>query len=188
MNFGNQQFPKRYFSKVPGSVFTFPDGRQIQFLHGKFDFHPDDFVGTFISNNKEHPHNGKPLAEVYFNELEYLVKNNNPLIFEQGKLPDGLKLPEGLDPTKNAQSEISIQKVDAALAGRGRETGDLNKGVTQPSDVNASAVDKELQNIVLGSSATGPGASKVQQLRAEAAARSHQTAQTASVQNPNGVS
>lgn len=180
--------PKRYFSKVPGSVYTFPDGVQVQFLHGKFDFDPKDFPGLFVSNNEKHPLNGKPRAQVYFDELEYLVKNNNPLVFEQGKLPDGLTLPAGLDPAKNAQSEASIQRTDAALAGRGKETGDLNAGSTATSDVNASTLDRELQQVVLGSSsATGPGASKVEQLRKEAAART-QITQTASVQNTNGVS
>lgn len=181
--------PKRYFSKVPGSVYTFPDGVQVQFLHGKFDFDPKDFPGSFISNNEKHPLNGKSSAEVYFDELEYLVKNNNPLIFEQGKLPDGLTLPAGLDPSKNAQSEANIQRVDAALAGKGHETGDLNKGSSSTSDVNASTLDRELQQVVLGSSsAIGPGASKVDQIRAAAAARSHQTTQTAGVQNSNGMS
>jgi hypothetical protein len=183
--FQKTEFPKRYFSRVPGSNFTFPDGVQIHFLHGRFDFHPKDFPGNFISNNKEHPNNGKPRAEVYFDELEYLVKNNNPLVFEQGKLPDGLELPDGLNPAKNAQSESAIMQADAALAGKGKVHGELNVGTGQPTDVNSSSVDRELQKVVFGT--TGPGSSKVEQLRAEAAQRTHQQAITAGAQNKNGM-
>jgi hypothetical protein len=73
---------KRYFSKIAGSKFVMPDGHEITFAHGFYDFDPAKFAGETINiaamNGQVHVSNGKPKAEVYFQELEHLVKNNNP--------------------------------------------------------------------------------------------------------------
>jgi len=182
--------PKRYFSRVPGATYIFQDGHQIFFNHGRFDFDAADYAGTFLSGNEKHPLNGQVKWKVYQDELEHLVKTKNPLIFDQGNLPTDLQLPKELDPTRNAQSEASIQAIDATMrASRNiRETGDVNQSAQagQVTDVNQSTVDITLQKAVLSPKMTGPGAnSAVDAARAAAAAR---LATTAAAQNKNGMS
>lgn len=183
---------KTYYSKVPGSTYTFQDGHQIQFLHGRFVFNPDNYQDTFLSQSDKHPLNGKLKADVYFNELEHLVRTGNPLIFDQGTLPIAA-IPEGFDAARNALSEAARAEQDQALAKvNHREMGELNispagaAGVV--TGVNESTVDRDLQNTILAPKVTGPGAagmSKAEQIKAEAAAR---LATTASSQNSNGMS
>lgn len=172
---------KRYYSKIPGSVYTFADGHQIQFLHGRFDFKPSEYQDTFfvapVNNQASHPMNGKTRAEAYFSELEYLVNTGNPLIFQQGSNPVE-SMPEGLNPAKNALSEAELAAAEQKLKGIGlvtRETGDVNAGPVS-SDVNSSAIDKDLQNVILRTAAVGPGASKAEQIRAAAAERAQAAA------------
>ena len=172
---------KRYFSRVPGSVYTFADGRQIQFAFGRFDFDPEDykepfFVGT-INNNAPDPRNGMPSWMIYQQDLENLVNTNNPLIFAQGTNPD-VQLPDGLNPAKNAASEADIAMADSQLRkGNFRETGDVNTGTAGTvTDVNASTVDNELRKVVM-KEATGPGAKRIAEMRT----------QTQNAQNPNGM-
>jgi hypothetical protein len=154
---------KRYFSKVPGAKFIFPDGFEIQFLHGHYDFDSEQHVGTVnipAMNAQLHQAHGRPKADVYFEELEHLVKSGNPLIYDPEHLTGVAQvLPPELDPTKNAHSEASIARVDASLANvKGRVLGELNPaGTGAPSDVNASTVDANLQKQVF-KPAVGPGA------------------------------
>lgn len=181
---------KRYFSKVPGSHYTFPDGHQIHFHHGRFDFDSRDFPGEFVGavvNGKDHPLTGRPLWKVYFDELEYLVTSGNPLVFQQGTLPVDSILPDRLDPRKNAQSEQQIQQTDAKMRATGNitEYGEPNKatGTTGPTDVNSSAIDKDLQEALLKPKQVGPGAARAEQLRAEREAK----IQTQAAQNSTGM-
>lgn len=187
-----QPVAKRYFSKIPGSKYIFQDGSEIIFHHGRHDFNPDDYPGPFISQSEKHPLNGQPKAKVYQDELEYLCKSGNPLIFDQGNIPVDIKLPDRLDPTRNAQSEANVQRQDAALrtAGKVVEMGEVNSGGDgRPSDPNVSAVDPALQAALFNSKTTGHGASKIEQLKAAALDRqNHQTSVTAGAQNKNGMS
>lgn len=177
---------KTYHSRVPGSKYTFADGFSITFDFGRYRFNPEDFAGDqfwcqTMNNQPPHAFNGMDKADVYFKELEDLIKAPNPLIFVQGQNPD-VKLPDELNPAKNARSEAEIHEMDAKLrAGgiSGRETGDANLGPTT-SDVNSSTVDRELQQRVLAP-ATG---SKADEIRAAAQAR----AQTQNASTPNNMS
>lgn len=188
---GEDSFKKRYFSRIPGAHYTFPDGHQIHFLYGYFDFDSSKFPGKFMSTLKEHPLNGQPKWKIYFDELEYLVTSGNPLVFDQNTVAQDFKLPKELDPSLNARSEAEIARQDGAILNSGKrvnETGDVNKGSYGGGDVNASTVDHELAAVVLGKgNIVGPGASKADQIKAAAAARTQQ-ATTAVVQNSNGVS
>lgn len=185
----NPAVTKRYFSKIAGSCYTFPDGFQIHFHHGRYDFNSNNFPGEFVGavvNGKDHPLTGKPLWQVYFDELEYLVNTGNPLVFQQGSLPVDTVLPPQIDPTKNAQSEAAVKQADASMFAKGtiREMGELNKAPsTGPSDPNASAVDRELQSRLLSPKSVGPGAAKAAELRAQAEAK----ALTQHTQNTTGM-
>lgn len=164
---------KTYFSRIPGSHYTFADGHKVHFDFGRFNFDPDDFSGPFLSAHPTHSFNGKPKAQVYFDELEYLVNSGNPLVFQQGTNPVDAILPSILDPKLNAKSEGEIATENARMVATGRikESGDQNTPATGTvSDPNASAVDHDLRARLL-TDATGPGAGKAAQLRAEAIAR-----------------
>lgn len=140
-----QPTKKRYFSKVPGATFIFPDGVTVMFTHGFYDFDPEKLPGKYIGNSKEDPRNGQDLAEVYFNEIETLVRNGNPMFFDQGTMPQALpQFPQ------NAKSEAEIAAAEQVLAKvNGVVTGDPNTAPSGgTSDVNSSAVDPNLKNIV----------------------------------------
>jgi hypothetical protein len=75
-------------------------------------------------------------------------------------------------PPQNAKSEVEIAAADAALRGaKGVVTGDLNTGLGAglPTDANASTADPALQKVF--SQPVGPGASNLEKIRAEAAAK-----------------
>lgn len=167
---------KRYFSKVPGSRVIMPDGHEMHFLGGKLDFDPDNYPGKLqcaTHNNQTDDRNGKLRAEVYRAELEHMVNNNNPLIYDEktALVAANTKLPEVLDPTKNAQSEQAILTQDARLSQvKGVVTGDLNAAANagQVTDVNKSTSDRELQTLF--ANAAGPGATADRVAAAKAAA------------------
>jgi hypothetical protein len=179
---------KRFFSKVAGAKYIFADGHEIQFRHGHYDFDPEQHVGTVnipAMNGQLHQAHGRPKAEVYFEELQYLVTSGNPLIFDQDHLGGvSAPLPAEIDPSKNAHSEASIARVDAALANvKGRVTGEANAaGNGAPTDVNQSTIDPALQRAVF--KPVGPGASAAV---AAAKARSAQQAATLAANAANGV-
>lgn len=169
-----ERITKRYFSKIPGSRFIMADGFEIFFHGGRFDFDSDRYTGTFMAatqNNQTDIRNGQPLAKVYYEELENLCKNLNPLIYDEKHAVAFVKqkLPDELDPSKNAQSETGILKADASLAGMpGVEMGELNKATSQ-GDLNASTADPKLA--ALFANASGPGKSAVDKAREDAALR-----------------
>lgn len=175
---------KRFFSKIAGATFIMPDGHTIQFVHGIFDFDPENYKDEVVNipamNGQIHAAHGKPKAEVYFQELQHLVKTNNPLVFDPEHIAGvNAQLPAEIDPSRNAHSEASIlaaERLQATVTGR--VTGDANNGIGngQPTDVNASTVDTNLQKQVF-KPATGPGASA-----AVAAARARAAQQAATVQ------
>lgn len=165
----------RYYSKIAGSKFIFANAFEIVFAHGFFDLkeseHQEPF---FVSNNKDDLRNGKRCFDVYKSELEDLIAKGNPLIYKQGIQP--APLPR-VDADRNARSEAEIAQIDA-LASQlpGRVTGDVNAGSPggTAADVNSSTVDPELRKTILGqpSGIAGPGANKLAELRAKAAAHS----------------
>lgn len=178
---------KRYFSRVPGSKYTFADGHTIEFAFGRFDFDPEDFEDMFsviLPAGQRHPFEGRTKAEAYYNELEYLVRTGNPLVFLQGGNPIP-NLPQGLNPAGNAVAESDLVSAESLLrrGGNIRETGDPNVGggSGMATDVNTSTVDRGLQDIILAPKATGPGAERIKQLRESAA-------QTQNSNTPNNMS
>lgn len=175
---------KRFFSKVAGSQFIMPDGFAIVFAHGHFDFDPEKYTGTVnipAMNGQVHAAHGKPKSQIYWEELEHLVNNNNPLVFDQEHLTGVSEpLPAELDPKRNAHSEAEVARAESALSRvPGHLTGEANiagPGAGVPSDVNQSTIDPKLQAQVF--KPVGPGAAA-----AVAAAR----AKTAAANSRNGV-
>lgn len=186
---------KRYFSKVAGAHYTMPDGFQIFFHHGFYDFNPEKFKGEKVAisimNGNMHPAHGQDRAEVYQAELEYLVNSGNPLIFDQehaGVIVQAM--PDALNPSRVAKSEAEIAAQDQRLATlAGRVTGEsdnVNDG--QITDPNASTVDAALRNVVFKE--VGPGANTGAAAAREAAAKrlAEQQATTAQAQNKTNMS
>src|SRR5258708_586455 len=198
---------KRYYSKIPGAKFIFPDGVEIHFNYGFFDFKPEEYVGKYLGNSKEDPRNGMLKAEVYQGELEAVLKQRggNPLLFDISQVQSLASAPKpiptddphrpGKDIADLARSEAEVSSQDQTLAGvRSRETGDVNSGaiVTSGGDPNASTIDHNLMKRVADFNAsqalaghvgatggTGPGGN-AERLRAEAAARAGAAQQSVS--------
>ncbi len=154
---------KRYYSKIPGAKFIFPDGVEIHFNYGFFDFKPEEYVGKYLGNSKEDPRNGMLKAEVYQGELEAVLKQRggNPLLFDMSQVqglataPKPIPVDDPHRPGKKiddlARSEAEVSSQDQTLAGvRSRETGDVNSGaiVTSGGDPNASTIDHNLMKRV----------------------------------------
>lgn len=165
-------FPKRYYSKVSGARYIMPDGQEILFIGGRYDFHPDNFPGHFTAatfNNQTDPRNGQSKAKIYQDELEHLVKTGNPLIYDADHASNFVasnSLPPLLDPTKNAQSEAQIQATDSRLP-KGVVTGDLNVAANPGtvSDPNASTASPDLQQM-FAKAAGHAGAERIAALKA----------------------
>jgi hypothetical protein len=172
----------RYFSKVAGSMFHFPDGFSIQFAHGFFDLKEEDYEGKIfqvntINNNPPHHNNGKPAFVAYKEELDAIIKAGNPLFYIQGTQPEPLpkvrdsRGREGAD--ANAKSEAELAASEAIARGLpGKETGDVNAGATR-TGVNESTVDVGLQAALLAEKApANAGAARLAAIRAAAATAS----------------
>lgn len=145
---------KRYFSKVAGSKFIMPDGKELFFNFGFHDLKEEDYVGQICSiaqmnGNPPDRRNGLSCFEVYKAELDTLIKVGNPLLYIQGTQPE--QLPNvGAD--ANALSEAKAVQGEAAMLASGAiPSGDVNHtpASTSPSDVNASTVDVNLKGLVL---------------------------------------
>lgn len=141
---------QRYYSKVAGSKFIFPDGETVFFNHGFFDFDPANYPGpillTAVNGQAPDKRDGRPKAEVYKEELDAIIKSN-PLFYVQGGQPEALPR-VGAD--ANAKSEAEISQAEGILKNSGaqvRVTGDINSG--SRLDVNESTVDPALQSQVL---------------------------------------
>lgn len=184
---------KRYFSRIPGAHFTMPDGYQIFFLHGFYDFDPakfkDEKVSIAVMNGNTHPAHDRDKARVYQEELEHLVNSGNPLIFDQEHAGVIVQpMPADLDPSKVAKSEAEISAQDQRLAAvTSRVTGDTNKGEGQITDPNASTVDAELRNVVFKEVGPGSGSAAVAARAAAARRTAEQQATTAATQNKTGM-
>lgn len=145
---------KRYYSKVAGSKFIMPDGKELFFNHGFHDLKEEDYVGVVCSiaqmnGNPPDRRNGVSCFEVYKAELDTLIKAGNPLLYIQGTQPE--QLPNvGAD--ANALSEAKAVQGEVAMRAAGAvASGDVNHtpGQLTPSDVNASTVDTNLKGMVL---------------------------------------
>lgn len=162
---------QRYYSKIPGSKFIFPDGKEIFFNHGFFDLKPEDYVGEKISINsvqgqERDKRDGKDKFTVYKDELDGLIKAGNPLLYVQGTQPEALPK---MATDANAKSEADIIRASAAEKNVvGTTTGDKNTGIGGLSDPNASTVDPELKAQVLANSGAA-AAAKIQALKTAAA-------------------
>lgn len=154
---------KRYFSKVAGSKFIQPDGFEMFFTYGFYNFKVAHFKDEIYmaqgQQGDKDPRNGKTKAEVYFNELEAVVnqRGGNPLFYtmeqvsslDQAPVPIPTTIPDQDGKLVNisglARSEAEIAAGDAALANtRHREVGELNRGATQ-TNVNESTADPALR-------------------------------------------
>lgn len=154
---------QRYFSKVAGSKFIFPDGEVIFFQHGFFEFDPANYPGPIIimavNGQAADKRDGRPKAEVYYEELETLAKSN-PLIYKQGGQPEATPKPrdskgrEGVDRNAASENELAMQDAQMRNAASGgvRITGDENKGSTL--NVTDSTVDEDLKGMVLATRQT----------------------------------
>src|SRR5258708_26850423 len=167
---------KRYYSKIPGAKFIFPDGVEIHFNYGFFDFKPEEYVGKYLGNSKEDSRNGMLKAEVYQGELEAVLKQKggNPLLFDMSQVQSLASAPKPIpvdDPARPGKtiadlgrSEAEVSSQDQTLAGvKGRETGDLNAGaiVASGGDPNASTIDHNLMKRVADFNASQALASHV---------------------------
>lgn len=169
---------QRFFSKVPGASFVFPDGTKVTFDHGFLDIDEKKFPGIIVSANPQFKlaDDGKPRAEAYAAELDNMCKMGNPLFFTQGTVKNlqdvGKEIRE--DVTNSARSEHDIAITDSAMrAVAGRVSGDVNNG---PLKVEGSTVDPALQAVVFAPRPDPvPQAqaqqSRGEQLKAEAIAR-----------------
>lgn len=161
---------KRYFSKIAGSQFIQPDGHQMIFAHGFFDFKPEEYSGIFLGASEKDPRNGKEKADVYQSELEQVLKQKggNPLFYDQTQVQELGKLPTPIPKVdQNAKSAEEIQRQDASLAGtKHREAGEANRGavILGGGDVNASTVDHNLRSTVAD---FGKADSKAEAIRAK---------------------
>jgi len=188
---------KRYYSKIPGAKFIFPDGVEIHFNYGFFDFKPEEYVGNYLGASDKDPRNGVPKAEVYQGELEAILKQKggNPLLFDQSQIqalgvgPQPIPTDDPTRPGKKivdlGKSEGEVSNQDQTLLGvKSRETGDANLGaiVTSGGDPNQSTIDHNLMRKVADFNASqaasvgstggvAGGNAAVEKLRAEAAAR-----------------
>jgi hypothetical protein len=154
---------KRYFSKVAGAKFIQPDGTEVFFRYGFYDFKVKDFGDEIYmaqgQQGDKDPRNGKTKAEVYFNELEAVVnqRGGNPLFYTMEQVSGLANTPDPMPkavPNKDgklvdisglARSEAEIAAGDASLAGtRHREVGELNRGPTQ-TNANDSTADPALR-------------------------------------------
>lgn len=194
---------KRYYSKIPGAKFIFPDGVEIHFNYGFFDFKPEEYPGNYLGASDKDPRNGRIKAEIYQEELEAVLKQKggNPLLFDQTQIqtlgagPRPIPTDDPRNPGKNiadlARSEAEVSAQDQTLAGvKSRETGDVNAGViaTGGGDPNSSTIDHNLMKRVANFNASqdaaaqvgatggsGTGNSAVDKIRADAAARAQQS-------------
>lgn len=154
---------KRYFSKVSGAKFIQPDGFEMFFTYGFYNFKVKDFGNEIYmaqgQQGDKDPRNGKLKSEVYFGELEAVVnqRGGNPLFYtqeqvstlDQAPLPIPNKIPNQdgklTDISGLGRSEAEIAAGDASLANtRHREVGELNRGPTQ-TNVNESTADQSLR-------------------------------------------
>lgn len=173
----------RFYSKIAGARYIFPDGTSVIFAYGFLDVTEKTFPGVVVSPNPQFKlkDEGRPRYLAYQEELERLATEGNPLIFTQNTVKNLQTVGEEykVESAKKAKSEVEIAAHDQAMrqAGvAGRETGDVNKGSLGGGDPNSSTIDPALQAQVFAPR-TGPGAeaiSRAQQLRAEAAARLQQ--------------
>lgn len=169
---------KRYFSKIAGSKFIFPDGREIYFNHGFYDLKEEDFVGQVCNINSVNgqapdSRHGKPLYQVYREELDGLIKVGNPLLYVQGSQPEPLP---SFEADKSAKTEGEVATAEARMRGlQSTEMGELNKGVVGITDPNASTVDPSLRGLVLaerkpvGTESLSAGAARIAAARQAAA-------------------
>lgn len=169
---------KRFFSKIAGARFIMPDGFEITFHGGRFDFEPKKYPGNILLqtlNGQTDERNNSPRALVYFNELQNLVDSGNPLIFDEKNAAAAVKQPMAPVATDvNAFSESAILNKDAQIASSGvvgRTTGDANTGTSTPGNVNESTIDPNIAAAVLKSVGPGSGGamSAVDIARAKAA-------------------
>lgn len=137
--------PVRFFSRVAGSRYIFKNGTEALFIHGFYD----------VKDQQE------------LNELNELTEHGNPLIFrDPAKLE---KLDHYVEQARaKAKAEKEILSEDQTLsqltAGKvtkvQQETGG-QVGTGQPTDVNMSTVDPQIQAAILGN-ASGVNTSREQ--------------------------
>lgn len=151
-NVNNRTF--RYFSKVAGSKFIMPDGKELFFMHGFHDLKEADYRGQKFQGNTMQGHepdrrNGTSTFEVYKQELDALIKAGNPLLYIQGSQPEPLP---SVGADANAHTEGDVAKAESLLKNvTHREMGEVNRGPNQ-TDVNTSTVDPNLQRQLLAES------------------------------------
>lgn len=173
---------KRYYSKVKGAKFIQPDGHEMIFAYGFFEFKDADYQDIYVGASEKDPRNGKLKSIVYQAELEAILKQKggNPLFFDQSMVQGLSTTPSPIPQTgpdgraiQNARSAAEIAAQDASLAGtRHQVSGDPNKGTieTGGGDPNASTLDHNLVKTVANFS-HGDSSSRAEQIRAAAAAR-----------------
>lgn len=145
---------KRYFAKAAGSRFCFEDGTEIVFYFGRAD------IESLVHQ--------KELDAILGKQTNIFIPDVPPASTEEVKM--------------NAVAEVDLAQAERGLAGA-KVSGDLNLSNTPAgvaSDVNQSTLDPKLQQEVMGAAIqdkmipaggiVGPGASRLEQVRAAAAA------------------
>lgn len=178
----------RFYAKIAGSRFIFSDGTEAVFGHGFIDINEQTCPGEYeVSvDNQNSRKNGRKKVDVYQQELIEIL-GKNPNIYVPEKLPEKMEVKgTKVDPAANAFTEVELaqkeREVELAAKGNVRveqQVGNAGVGAGIASHPDVSTVDPEIAAEMLASrqaphEVVGPGADKIAQMRADAAARSAQ--------------